>query len=142
TIFAVPPSALNSLLSVFWKGVGLRSAAGNQIRVTPDGFSTSTLVVTSKLRHPSASVPDANRRPTLGKTMAADATLVERRKSRRFITPPCRPHAPLKIYGHHKIPLSPHLINIAPCQLRRFHLPSKSIGLWRSMQEILVRTGI
>jgi hypothetical protein len=45
-IFAVPPSQLNVFASVFWKGDSPMSAAGTHVRVVPEGFRTSTRVVT------------------------------------------------------------------------------------------------
>ncbi len=92
--FAVPPSALKSFASVFWKGVGLTSAAGIHIRVVPEGFRTCTLVVTSNVRQASGAVPSTNIRPAFGNAIAADTTPAERRKSRRFIEPPLRPEIP------------------------------------------------
>ena len=69
---AVPPSpAANVLLSVFWYGVSFRSAAGIQIRVTPTGFSTSILVVSSNVRHLAASAAQTFRAPP--NTHLADA---------------------------------------------------------------------
>jgi hypothetical protein len=46
TDVAVPPSQLKVFEIVFWKGVSLVSAAGTQMRVVPEGFRTSTRVVT------------------------------------------------------------------------------------------------
>src|SRR3984893_5609507 len=89
--FAVPPSALKSFASVFWKGIGLTSAAGIHIRVVPEGFRTCTFVVTSNVRQASGDVSCANSRLAFGKAIAADTTPAERRKSRRFIEPPLRP---------------------------------------------------
>src|SRR5579862_1321905 len=88
TSLAVPPSALKSLERVFWKGVGLRRAAGSQMRVGPEGFRTWTVVVTSKVRQESGASLLAKRRAGFGNAMAAERVLAVRRKSRRFIRPP------------------------------------------------------
>src|SRR5208337_2924857 len=92
TISAVPPSALNLLASVFWKGVSLMSAAGSHTRVVPEDFRTSTRVVTSNVRQLPDVAPCANRRPVFGNARPADTTPADRRKSRRFIDPPFQHH--------------------------------------------------
>src|SRR5579863_3279147 len=101
--FAVAPSALKSFARVFWKGVGLTSAAGIHIRVVPEGLRTCALVVTSNVRQASGAVPFANSRPAFGNAIAADATPAERRKSRRFIESPLRPEFPLRLLGQPRI---------------------------------------
>src|SRR5437762_11482976 len=60
------------------------------MRVVPKGFSTSTWVVTSKVRQSSAAVRRANGRHFLfprGNARAAETAAVEERKSRRFMVP-------------------------------------------------------
>src|SRR5256885_15214106 len=61
------------------------------MRVVPAGFSTSTCVVTSKLRQsPAAAVLRANGRHVLfsrGNARAAETAAVEERKSRRVMAP-------------------------------------------------------
>src|ERR1700722_7363648 len=86
TILAEPPSALNVLEIVFWKGVGRMIAAGTQMRVIPESFRTSTRVVTSKVRQSLDVGSCANSRTAFGSARLADAMLVERRKSRRFMS--------------------------------------------------------
>src|SRR5665213_3019851 len=78
TILAVPPSALNVLESVFWKGISTLSAAGSHTRVVPEDFRTSTRVVTSKVRQLPGTVSSANAAP-------AETATTDRKKSRRFI---------------------------------------------------------
>jgi hypothetical protein len=90
TMWAVPPSALNLLPSVLWKGVLLMSAAGNHTRVGPEGLKTSTRVVTSNVRQPLEAASSENRRPALGNARLADTMPADRRKSRRFMVPSFR----------------------------------------------------
>ena len=81
TMRAVPPSALNVLPSAFWYGVSVISGSGSHARVIPAGASTSTLVVTSKVRQASlAAKPRAE-----GRVNPAAAIPVDWRKCRRFI---------------------------------------------------------
>ena len=87
TICAVPPSALNLLESVFWKGVRLMSAAGSHTRVPPEDFRISTRVVTSNVRQPLKAASSENRRPAWGTARLADKMPADRRKSRRFMVP-------------------------------------------------------
>jgi hypothetical protein len=77
-ILAVPPSALNLLESVFWKGVPRISGAGNHTRVGPEAFRISTRVLTSNVRQPPGVEALANAK-------LADAAPADLRKSRRFI---------------------------------------------------------
>src|ERR1700676_3707078 len=86
TNLAAPPSALNLLERVFWKGVGWINAPGTQMRVVPEDFRTSTRVVTSKVRQLSGPGASANRRPVFENAKLADRALAVRRKSRRFIS--------------------------------------------------------
>jgi hypothetical protein len=83
--FAVPPSALNLFDNVRWKGVSVMSAAGTQTRVIPAEFSTSTRVVTSKVRQPLGATAFANKDRGFEIARPADAAAADRRKSRRFM---------------------------------------------------------
>lgn len=56
------------------------------MRVVPDGFSTSTRVVTSKVRQaPDSAALCANKRPVRVRASDAEATPIVAKKSRRFI---------------------------------------------------------
>src|SRR5205809_3088744 len=80
----VPPSAWNELPRVLWYGVSCVSGVGIQTRVTPDGLSTSTRVVTSKMRHLSALAAWAKAGgASVGYMIPAVARPEKRRKSRR-----------------------------------------------------------
>ena len=94
TILAVPPSALNSFESVFWKGVLLMSAAGSHTRVAPEDFRISTRVVTSNVRQPSDVRSLQAGAPSLESARLADTAPADRRKSRRFIDKPFRAEDP------------------------------------------------
>jgi hypothetical protein len=56
--------------------------------VGPEGFATSTRVVTSNVRHSPVGTPSANRRLVPGNARLADTAPAARRKSRRFMVPP------------------------------------------------------
>ena len=85
-IVALPLSACHVFSIGFWNGVGAPTTAGTHTRVGPDGFSTSTLVVISKVRH-AASVSGANasrgREP--GSARPSDSRPEYSRKRRRFM---------------------------------------------------------
>ncbi len=73
-------------------------AAGTQMRVIPEGFKTSTRVLTSKVRHPSSSKSTANKVRAFGNAKPAETMPVVRRKSRALHDSPLshpirRPHA-------------------------------------------------
>jgi hypothetical protein len=87
TSFAVPCAASNVLLRVLWYGVATVSAAGAQMRVGPDGFNTSTRVITSNVRQSSAGATWASRRDTGKSARLADVVVAVRKKSRRCMTP-------------------------------------------------------
>src|SRR6516162_5519901 len=64
------------------------SAAGNHTFVAPAGLSTSARVVTSKLRQLSDGGCCANKSSAFDRVRPAHATLVDHKKSRRFIQYP------------------------------------------------------
>jgi hypothetical protein len=82
TVLTVPPSHLGVLASVFWYGVVPIRAAGSQMWVIPEGFSTSTRAVTSKVRQLASSAASRSGFPI---AKIAGAELAANRKSRRFI---------------------------------------------------------
>ena len=86
TSSAVPPSARNSFESVFWKGVSRSSAAGSHTRVTPEGFRTSTSVVTSNVRQAPPDPASAHARARFGIARLAETTPVDCRNLRRFMS--------------------------------------------------------
>ena len=83
-----PPSHWTVLDRVRWKLVVSLNGCGNQIRVWPEGFNTLTLVVTSYVRH-FGTATDCARRACVSMPTAGATIAVRRRKSRRFIYPPC-----------------------------------------------------
>jgi len=64
------------------------SGVGSQMRVVPEGLTTSTRVVTSNVRQRSTEVSRAKIRPAFANARLAENIPVDRRKSRRFITLP------------------------------------------------------
>ena len=62
-----------------------QSAAGTQMRVTPELFKTSTWVFTSKVRQATSLGSSRKRRLVCGREKPAETKPAERRKSRRFI---------------------------------------------------------
>jgi hypothetical protein len=62
------------------------SGAGSQMCPTPSGFSSSTLVVTSKVRHPPTDGEFAKAGIVLVIAQPAQMAPFARRKFRRFIT--------------------------------------------------------
>src|SRR5271154_6003781 len=84
-ILAVPPSAAKVLDRVFWKGVRLMSAAGTHMRVVPEGFKTSTRVVTSNVRQPVGATSMAKSERACSNGRPADTIPADQRKSRRFM---------------------------------------------------------
>src|ERR1700682_1388523 len=85
------------------------SAAGSQTRVGPDGFSTSTRVVTSNVRQASDPASSANIRAVFGNARLADTTPAVRRKSRRFINPPLGPLDPnCDLTPRRRVTYTPH----------------------------------
>src|SRR5271165_2227554 len=83
--FVVPPSAVNLFDSVFWYDVLRISAAGSQMRVTPDGFSTSTRAVTSYVFQPLEDAVSASIGTAFEMASPAHTAPVDRRNSRLFI---------------------------------------------------------
>jgi len=69
----------------FWYGVSIVSGVGSQMRVTPAGFSTSTRVVISNVRHRGSAVDCPKRLDLLDSAKLADTSPAWRRKSRRSI---------------------------------------------------------
>jgi hypothetical protein len=61
------------------------SAAGTHIRVVPEGFKTSTRVVTSKVRQPVGATSMAKSESAFSKGRLADTIPADQRKSRRFM---------------------------------------------------------
>src|SRR5580692_11978962 len=88
---AMPPSAINALDKVLWKGVLRISGAGSQTRVAPEDFRISTRVFTSNVRQPSDVAPSASRQSVLDNARLADTTPADRTKSRRFTDETFRP---------------------------------------------------
>jgi hypothetical protein len=88
TSSAVPPGASNRFEIVFWNGASWRRAVGSHACVCPDGFKTSTRVVTSKVRQPPRPASSANANFDFGSARVAETTPLSRRKSRRFMSQP------------------------------------------------------
>src|SRR5580658_1786066 len=84
-ILAVPPSTTKLLDSVFWNGVRPMSAAGTHMRVVPEGFKTSTRVVTSNVRQPLGVTSMAKSESARSNGRLADTIPADQRKSRRFM---------------------------------------------------------
>src|SRR3981081_1867926 len=83
--------------------------AGSQTRVGPDGFSTSTRVVPSKVRPASGQAYTATIPPAFGNARLADTTPAVRRKSRRFINPPLGPLDPnCDLTPRRRVTYTPH----------------------------------
>jgi hypothetical protein len=83
---ADPPFAVNRVEIVCWYGVLRISVAGSQMWLTPPGLSNSTLVVTSKVRHPPAEGLFARTGTALVIAQPAQMALCARKKFRRFMT--------------------------------------------------------
>src|SRR5271155_4600484 len=63
------------------------SAAGTHMRVVPEGFKTSTRVVTSNVRQPLGATSMAKSESGFSNGRPADTIPADQRKSRRFMCP-------------------------------------------------------